>query len=216
MFLKRIWTNKYMTESIELFNEEAFIKDFIKKLESILQKAPIQARAKIIKSRVEITVVGFDTPIIYNFNYNLSVKENIYLLKEKLYKERYPTIDIITRTQEKYTPTEIEQLISEGLSLSEALLKFKLVETKEVYKISRVLIPKDQIFIKNINDETDEKMYRMKMPLSIFLKRMRSKWTKEETSAMFEKNAEFIRIIYPLEVWKELNTEKQRVEVVSE
>ncbi len=56
----------------------------------------------------------------------------------------------------------------------------------------------------------------MKMPLSIFLKRMRSKWDREETSAMFKKYAEFVRIIYPSKIWKELNIEKQRVEVVSD
>ena len=77
-----------MSESIELFNEAEFIKDFIKKLEGILRKAPIQARAKIIKSQVEIIAVGFKDPIVYNFNYDISVKENIHYLKEKLYEER--------------------------------------------------------------------------------------------------------------------------------
>jgi hypothetical protein len=51
------------------------------------------------------------------------------------------------------------------------------------------------------------------MPLSIFLKRMREKWSPKETSQKFKEYAEFVRIIYPEDEWKRLNEDLTRVTI---
>lgn len=204
-----------MKEDIEFFDEKAFLNEFIKKLNSFLMKAPIQAKAKIIRSKVEIKVAGINSQFNYNLDYDLDVKENINNIKNILYEKAYPTIEIITKEEVPFSSKEIEEMVASGISLAKALIMKKEIKNIEKFKIKRVIMQKDQLFLKNTNGESKEYLYKLKMPLSIFLKRQREQWSMEETSKAFEKNAEFIKIIYPSDVWKKMNEEKHKTEAAT-
>jgi len=98
---------------------------------------------------------------------------------------------------QEYTTQEIEKIIEEsGVNPEQAVLMKKEIHETVKWRIEKVLVKKDELFIRNLNTD---KQYRFKlsMPSTILLRNLRDKWTPSYTYQMFEKKSQLLNEIYP-------------------
>jgi hypothetical protein len=197
-----------MIESYDEFNKSKFLEAFKRKFNNVLKKAPIKAKVNVYEPTVLIEVEGFDqNPIQYTFDYSISpktdlaLKKNIYNLRNLLKELTFPIIEVESEETLDYTQEEIEKLIhEENYSVDEALGAKKVIKKTKNYKIERVIIDRDEIFIEDL--ETNErKRYRL-IGVSFFLFNLRNgKFNKKTAGSYFFEKAKFLNDILPEKEW---------------
>lgn len=182
------------------FNVEEFKKVFRKKFDNFCKKAPILMSYIITDDKV--TLFKHDDTeeskklFIYSFDYQKNVKENIKDIKDTLLGKHYPILVETIVEQEDYTAEELNQLVSEGkISLDDVDVAHKENKKTSRWRIERVIILRDEIFLRNL--ETNRIFrYRMKVPVTLFLKKMRNNFTVEESWEYFTNKSILINEIY--------------------
>lgn len=183
-------------------DKEKFLQDFKRKFDNVLIKRPIRAEVHIIEPEVYIKVLGREDIIKFKFNYLESVKKNIHDLIELL-TETFPIVTKTTIYEEDLPMEEVERLVAKNIySLDEALLKKKSISETEDFRITKVIINRDEVFVQSL-DTGKIFRYYFHMPISVYLKRYREYlWTSEQAGDIFFEKAEFIEEIFPEEEWE--------------
>lgn len=199
-----------MSNKILVFDQEEFTSKFVDKFSNALLRMPILVEDNIVIINDELKFNIGEEEYSYKLNFVNTVEKNIFDIRKDLYERSFPIVSFSHRREESLSTSEISSLIENGMSLEEALLKTKTIEEKEDFKINRINITKDEFFLKNLEDETDERMYRLKlMPISIFLKRLRTgKLTPVEAGDLLKDKAIFIKKIYPEKEWNKVLNKK--------
>ena len=179
------------------FSIEDFKKVFEKKFSNFCKKAPILMSYMLMDDRVSIYQYDDDSQskrlFDFPFDFEVTIKENIRHIKEILLEKYYPIMTQEIITTEKYSPEELNQLISKGkVSLDEATdirkTNIKIIS----WRIEKVIVLRDELFIRNMNTN---KLYRYRLrsvPVTIFLKKVRLNLTSKEAWDLFQKKSQLL------------------------
>ena len=132
--------------------------------------------------------IGKELVLEHVFNYDKDVKENIKEIKNVLL-EFYPTMIQSTKREIPYTADKLSQMVKEGKISSADLVNGKIEEPITVkWRIERVIITYDEILALNMEEN---KMYhfKLKVPVSRFLRLVRSDLEPHEAWNYFEKRS---------------------------
>lgn len=202
-----------MVERTEYVDKFSCIESIIKKTENVLRKSPIKASLKVIDPDIIVTIEKSGNEQLthtYRVNFNESIKRNVFLLREGL-KQYFPIICLRDIEEISLSAQEAEKKLSEGYSLEEVLSMKKEKITDKRYQIEKVFVPKDQLFIEDI--ETGERfLYKFnKMFVTVFLKRYREReWSELQAGEEFKKYSVFLEKIYSEDEWALIKAEKKR------
>lgn len=200
-----------MSNKILVFDKDEFIQRFVDKFSNALLRMPVLIEDNnciILNDELKFTVNGEE--FSYKLNFLQTVEKNIFEIRKDMSDRVFPIVAFSHKREESLSTKEINELLSKGVSLEEALSRTKEIVEKEIFVINRINITKDEFFLKNVEDETDERMYKLKtMPVSILLKRLRTgKLTPEEAGDLLEDKAIFIKKIYPEREWNKILNKK--------
>jgi len=118
-------------------------------------------------------------------------------------------VEFSHKREESLSVNEVKKLLNEGTSLEEALLKTKIVEDIEFFKIKKVILRKDELILKNTKDPEDERIYKLSIPVSILLKRLNyGKISSKEAGNIIKDKTISIKKLYPEQEWNRILKEK--------
>lgn len=172
------------------FDINEFKTVFKKKFDNFCKKAPILMSYITTSDGADIYSYNdskqSEKLFSYPFDYECSVKENIKFIKDILLENHYPILVQEKITYEDYSPEELNQLVSEGkVSIQEVGAAKREIKAVTEWRIERVIILRDEIFIRNLSTN-EEFRYRMKIPVTGFLKKYRINFTPQEAWDYFE------------------------------
>ena len=202
---------------VDTRSDSNFIFEFKKKLTNFCHKAPIPI-SFFIDTQFKVDIYYHEDSgkkekiFTLPFEFNKSPKENIAIIKDFLIANHYPVLSEEIDITEKYSPQELNKLVSEGeISLNNLGLK-KTVTKQTLWRIEKIITLRDEIFLRNLTTNKCFR-YKLKKPVTIFLKKYREESIKNPNSykkdmyELFENKSILLNEIY--DNWKEMqNTEE--------
>jgi len=155
-----------------------FKKVFTKKFTNFCSKLPILISFILQPSGV-ILYKHFDENdpenkerlFYFEYDYEMDVRKNIYLIKKKLLPY-LPLMIQKVREEVRAPAEEINQKISEGtLGLVDVTGEGFWKETERTWRIEKALIERDELFVRNLYDNYLYR-FKMKMPITSFLSKL--------------------------------------------
>lgn len=174
----------------EDYTTQDFIEVFDKKFSNFCDKAPIVLSYKLTPVGCQLRNLFNQDFYEHRFDFTREVSSNINDIKVWMLENWYPVMVKTGVEYEDYTAQEIEKImIEEGLTLEEALKrKNKKQEIREEWRIEKVILRRDELFVRNLS--TDQFFrYRMHMPTTVFLQRIRDRYTPEEAFKIFSEKS---------------------------
>lgn len=168
---------------------EDYLKDFVPSFENFCQKCPLQPRPEIVNETGALYLTlpnDPENPLIFKIDPLIEKQEQIRNIKKKL-EGNYPVI--FEKLSYRYSADEIEKMVSEGITLSEALNKQKETYLPR-YKIIRVHHTSQEIDCFDFKKKTKVK-FKMLVPLISFLGVVQE-GNREKISETFFKNKKFV------------------------
>jgi len=159
----------------ERIDIENFILIFNKKFMNFCNKLPIMASYTIANDTV--TVYKHDSHnydekisiVTYKLNFNEKPKVNIYNIKQEL-SLFFPTLQQTTKKEIIADVLTLNELVTSGeISFDSLSNKGYYVESEVTWIIDKVVIARDEILIKNMEDKRYFR-YRTKIPVIKFLR----------------------------------------------
>jgi hypothetical protein len=183
----------------EKINVEMFQREFRKKFDNFCRKAPLLMTYTLSEESISI-FEELDSKrrllFKYEFNFEVTVKENIKRIKDILLSQVYPILIQTETIDESYTSEELNQMVqNKEITLDEAPNIRKKTTNNITWRIERVIVPRDELFIRNLLTNKIYR-YRMKYPVTIFLKKLRNNLTPEKGWSMFFLKSELLNEIY--------------------
>lgn len=180
-----------------------FIQTFKKKFSNFCKKSPLLLTYIITEHSVKIyeynkfeDLMSHDTSkytylLEYSFDFTKEVKENIADIKQALLY-LYPIIKQELNVKENLTAKERNDLVESGkMSIDEAAeAKRDTVETTS-YRIEKVIIERDEVIMTNLSNN-EVYRYKIKIPVSIFMKKIRFQIPPTEQFTYFKSKSDFI------------------------
>jgi len=177
------------------FDLNEFKQIFKKKFDNFCKKAPIHMSYMIMNDSVD--VYSHDDGkqstklFIYTFDFKFGVKENIKCIKDILLEKFYPILIQEKITYSDYSIEDLNKLVSEGkISLDDINTVRHKVTTIERWRIERVIVIRDEVFIRNLTTDKEFR-YKMKIPVTIFLRKCRVNLTETEAWNYFAAKSVF-------------------------
>lgn len=157
-------------------NEKEFKSEFLKRFRNFCEKTPIfisfiaeDGGVRIFKT---YSACEMEQIMEYKFDYTLSVKQNIHEIKKTLVQEHYPIIQHTTYKEVRPSAERLNKLVERGeISISEAPTYTETIGLSTPYLIDKVIMNRDELHLLNIEEEKRE-VYKMKKPVSIFLRKL--------------------------------------------
>jgi hypothetical protein len=183
----------------ENVNGSEFIQEFNKRFTSFAQKAPILISFMVTPNAVDIYENVSETErkalFTYKFKFSCPVKENIKDIKDVLLDKFYPVFSVAKKELSDYSAEELNELASEGRSAMELLDAKKEKTITEKWRVEKIITLRDEIFMRNLNENRCYR-YRLKMPVTIFLKNYREAQNKDQVFSQFLAKSIFMNEIY--------------------
>lgn len=159
----------------DIFNKKQFLELFQKRFFSFCEKSPLFIRFTMLEDRVlvyDLSRNAENKPFEHIFNFQISEKENIKIIKDKLVNESYPVITVNKPIERSLDALEIQELMFKGkMSFSEATSKKHIINKVEKYRVEKVLNSDNKVIIRDLqNDEVW--MYEVKIPVVIFVREL--------------------------------------------
>ena len=172
-----------------------FQKVFDKKFSNFCDKAPLLISYQLTPMGVIVKNIYSQEDKEFNFNFGKEVSQNIFDIKTWLVDNWYPTMVDIEETIDEYSAEELSSLMrEEGLSLDEALKARRVSEKETVWRIEKVILKRDELFVRKISTNQLFR-YKLRMPTTIFLQRLRDRYSKEEAFSVFKEKASIISLL---------------------
>lgn len=192
-----------MLSEIKSVSYANFENEFTKRFTSFSHKAPILISFTTTPYGVNIyEEKDWDHPnegnliYSYEFNFNKSVKENIKDIKDYLLENIYPIIYEFVTCEEDYTAEELNELVSSGdINFDDVDSAKKIKEETIPWRIEKIIIVRDEIFIRNLESNRCFR-YKMRMPVTIFLKKMREDKNSDKIFDLFLRKSIMLNEIY--------------------
>ena len=166
------------------FNITEFKRGFKKKFDNFCKKAPIHMSYLLISDSIDVyshnDVRQSKKIFSFPFDYRVDIKENIKRIKDILLRDFYPVLSQSKTTYSDYSIEELNKMVSEGKISLDDINTVKQESTETVmWRIERVIVIRDEVFIRNLT--TNEVFrYKMKIPVTLFLKKCRVNLTETE------------------------------------
>ena len=174
---------------------EEFLRLFRKKFDNFCQKAPILISYQANNTHVLLQNIYSREQHLHNFDYTKDVSENIKEIKDFLLDNWYPVMESEIIETIPLSDTETEQMIEQGVSIEEAVLSTRTEKTVVPWRIEKILVRKDEIFVRNLVTDRFFR-FKMHMPVTIFLKRLREKYNPAYAFKVFLEKSEKLNEIY--------------------
>ena len=174
-----------------------FIREFCKRFTNFCQKAPVEISFKTTPTSVYIHEHKSNEVKQFNFDYGKDVKANIKDIKDWLVENKYPVMIQLVVQSRPYSTDEIREMINSGVPEDEALMADKEESYHVRWRIERVIVRRDELFLRNIENDAVYH-YKIKMPCILFLKRFREKLNPFEAYELFEDRAVLLQEVEEL------------------
>lgn len=165
-----------------------FLKIFDKKFANFCDKAPLLVSYQPTPMGVITSNIYLQEKKEFKFDFSKEVSENIFMIKEWMLKNWYPIMIDVEQQVLDYSAEEVQALVDDGMNLDEALQKKKIVREETQWRIEKTILKRDEIFVRNLSTNKFYR-YRMKMPTTIFLQRLRDRYSQEEAFEEFRKKS---------------------------
>ena len=188
-----------VSDHVTVVDKEQFVKVFLYKLRNLLKRSAFAFyhSVQFADPYVHITISNLKEDLTYKIDYSLPVKKNIFYVKNLLL-EYFPVFKYVEMKERKATAEETEEMINNGMSVDQALTQTIKTKKELTYRIQRILIDKDEIFIycKELDREFRYKM-KSRLPLSLFLTKIKNKEYEDlyELGNIFFDNSIFLDTI---------------------
>ena len=181
-----------MTDAVKKISMEEYMADFMPTLENFCSKSPLQPKIEYVPELGTIKLSS-SYPNIEDVTFNVDpMKDKKQQIREikKTIEIQYPIIFDVKRFS--YSPEEIENLVSEGVTIKDAMNMRKECYLPR-YKITRVHNRYNEL---DVFDFKTKKMLKFKVniPLVAFLDKLFNS-SREEISSFFRKDTRFIHKI---------------------
>lgn len=174
-----------------------FLELFNKKFANFCTKAPALLSFDSTIEGVLVKEVSLNKNQYFKFDHSKDVKQNIKIIKDWLLENVYPIMIQEKKDYSEYSTEELENIITEsGCTLEQAALMKKENVSVVKWRIEKILVKKDELFIRNL--DTD-KQYRFKLnmlPSTIFLKKLRESWNPKYAYCVFEKKSQLLNEVF--------------------
>jgi hypothetical protein len=181
-----------------------FLDVFRKKFANFCIKSPALLSYDSDIEKVIIKDLGTDKTWTYKFDHGIDVKTNIKNIKDYLLENIYPIMVQNKKEYSEYTADELEKIIdNSGITIDQATLLKKEKITKITWRLEKVLVQRDEIFIRNLSTDICFR-FKMRGPVTVFLRNIREKWSAEEAYNFFEKNSFLLNQIFSADVFEEM------------
>lgn len=159
----------------DVFNKKQFLELFQKRFFSFCEKSPLFIRFTMLEDRVlvyDLSRNAENKPFEHIFDFQISEKENIKIIKDKLVNESYPVITVNKPIERSLDVLEIQELMFKGkMSFSEATSKKHTTNKVEKHRVEKVLNSDNKVIIRDLqNDEVW--IYEVKIPVVIFVREL--------------------------------------------
>jgi len=179
-----------------MLDYELYMKNFNKTFTNFCNKRPVKLEKVITPESVILKDKNTNKVKTFKFDYTRDIKDFIHEIQDWVYTELCPILTEVKKEEHEYSQKEIEQMIEDGKDIDEVLLMKKEKITEVNYRIERILLLTNYLFVRNL--ETNEQArYRLFMPVSSFLNNVRSKWSSKYSFTMFQKYSQFMNTIDP-------------------
>lgn len=190
-----------MLEHEAYTNVKEFRNGFDKKFSNFCKKAPIflsyiagdnsvsiyqhpNSKDRTIREKI----------IEYEFNFNMSVKENIFEIRRQLIENWYPMLRKRITYEESHDAQELNVMVEKGeITIDDIGTNGILKEKETLLRIERVIVMKDWLFVRNL-DTNEMCQYRTRMPVTTFLRRIQE-LDDNKSIDLFNKKAIFNKIV---------------------
>lgn len=182
-----------MLKNKDLINYDDYIELFKKKMASFLKKSPCQFDMVITPISVVFKEKKTSDILTFNFDITVDLKDFIHNIYTTFLEKYYPVMKEVIKSKIDYTLEEIQKLISKGMDVDSAILMKKEIVEERFYRIERIVMLKDRLFVRDI--QTNKRyLYEIKNPpLSFFLNNIRNKWTQEYSYTVFKERATLLK-----------------------
>jgi len=183
-----------------------FKETFNKKFSNFCRKAPIFLSYVQLADGVDIylhraTNSESNKPVRkrekifhYDFDFDISIKENIFNIRKELVKNWYPIMVKKVTYEKPVDSHSLNKMVEEGEITLNDIGSMGIISQKEVQlRIERVIIMKDILFVRNLETGIMSS-YKTRMPVSVFLRKIQEK-TEEEREEYFRRKVIFLREI---------------------
>jgi len=183
----------------EEFTVEGFLSLFQKKFSNFASKSPVLISFQCDIDHVLVTEKGTKKFKDFKFDHSKSVKYNIKVIKDWLLENTYPIMIEEIKSYEDYSTDELEKIISENNIKPEQAVLMKKERIEQIsWRIERILVKKDELFIRNLNTNKQFR-FKLSMPSTILLKNLREKWTQTYAYSIFKDKSVILNEIYEVE-----------------
>lgn len=172
-------------DSIEIIDKNILISSIARRLKNAIKRMPIlPPSVRILDTKVVVRTVE-DNEYKFELDLDLPDKDNVRKIWECLYESEFPTLTITEKHEEPCSNKERQAMIDAGAEFDIALTATKTVIKSTEYKIKSVTFKKDELLLKSLEDG-EEIIYTMnRMPVGVFLKRMRENNYEENSLGEF-------------------------------
>ena len=175
-----------------------FLELFKKKFSNFCVKSPCLLSFDCNMEKVIVKEDHLKETFDFRFDHSKTVKENINDIRNYLMEHWYPVMIQEKKEYLDYTPEEMEVLIDESNSTLEQIsFAKKEIVTIFHWRIERIIIKKNELFVRNLETGKQYRYYLEKISAPVFLRKMFSDWTPTYTYRMFEQKSKFLNEIYP-------------------
>lgn len=177
--------------------EVDFVEVFKHKFVNFCGKSPALISFEIERDGVYVKEQGSGKNNTFKFDYSQSVKHNIKIIKDWLIENVYPVMIQEKKEYVDYTSEELEKIMDEtGVTPEQVVLMKKELITPIKWRIEKIIVKKDELFCRNLSTDKQYR-FRMNLPSTIFLKKLRETWAPQYGYTVFEKKSFLLNEIYP-------------------
>jgi len=173
----------------ENIDVQEFIRTFNKKFKNFCEKAPIVMTYRTTPSSVFVSEMKTKEIKQFDFDFSVSVKQNIKIIKDWLFKNKYPRMIQIIEEEMSLTEEELEEKLNQGIMDDQILLQKKKKTYHITWVIEKVIILRDEFIIRNLQDNNLYVFKMNSMPCTLFLKKVREKLDEFQAYDLFEKKS---------------------------
>ena len=157
------------------FNKGEFMELFQKRFYSFCEKSPLFLRFTILDDSVLVYDLSRDPqnePFEHVFDFSVSEKENIRVIKDKLISESYPIIEVRSKSERRLDAFETHNLmVDEKLSFSDASRRKHVTESVESFRVEKVLNSDNKVIIRDLQ-KNEAWIYDVRIPVVIFVREL--------------------------------------------
>jgi len=176
----------------EKVNTKEFLIEFSKRFSNFCQKAPLILSFRTTPKGVVVFNHSTQKSTEFEFDFTKNVKENIHTIKDYLLEHEYPILLEVNVDYVDYSSKEIQESIDSGQNPDNVLLSKKEVLHSTKWRIERVIVRRDELFVRNLRSNELFRYKFTKMPCTLFLKRYREKMDPAKAWETFVSKVELI------------------------